>query len=328
MSQNETIPQTCRNVCWTWNNPEKTPEEALEALRSMPACTYVVFQKEQGENETVHYQGYSEFSKAIRWSAFRTALGVQPHCEVRRGTPVQADRYCRKEETRIDGPWSHGVIKSGGMGTRQDLIQFKDAIKSGKRMRELIDDFPAMVSKYTKFVSTVRGCTKKDWQIPARSVTLLIGPTNTGKTTWVHEKEPDLWKAMIGVGAQWFDNYDLNEAVLFDDFSGAASKIALSELLKLLHGFKETVPVKGSSVPWEPVRVYMTTNIKPQSWYNYGTRMEHWHALARRFTEVQLWIDRDTQIVLHPEDEEEWSDFWKEPDPPPVDTPFFRDRTQ
>lgn len=88
-----------RNVCFTINNPKGQID-----YENMPGLKYMVFQLEQGANGTVHYQGYAEFSKQYSLKQLQVIL-PGGHFETRRGTAQQAADYCKKEESRVEGPW-------------------------------------------------------------------------------------------------------------------------------------------------------------------------------------------------------------------------------
>lgn len=54
----------------------------------------------------LHLQGYFEFSKPMRMSAVKRAIGdAAAHVEPRNGSREEARDYCRKEESRVAGPW-------------------------------------------------------------------------------------------------------------------------------------------------------------------------------------------------------------------------------
>ena len=109
--------KTYRHICFTLNNPE-SDEIAFD-----PAITrYAVWQKESGDNGTIHLQGYVEFLKSVSFKAAKKTIGNGAHLEDRRGTRDQARDYCRKEETRIAGPWEFGTWISGS-GARTDIEQ-------------------------------------------------------------------------------------------------------------------------------------------------------------------------------------------------------------
>ena len=48
------------------------------------------------------------------------------HLEQARATRAKARDYCRKEDTRIDGPWEHGDFDAGGQGKRNDILTIWD----------------------------------------------------------------------------------------------------------------------------------------------------------------------------------------------------------
>lgn len=312
---------SAKNVCWTWNNPEKEAEQALEALFNMPGCTYVVFQEEQGEEGTRHFQGYSEFSKQVRWTAFATALGVQPHCELRRGTQSQAIEYCSKADTRLAGPWSRGEPAVTRPGARTDLAAFRDSVVGGASKRELYDSYPAVMAKYPRFAHEVR-MTYLPQAFKHRRVVLLYGTPGTGKTRYAMSDSPEgmLWTTPIG-GGMWFDGLDHHTHCLLDDFMGRGSKFSLADLLRLLDGNCLQVQVKGAHTLWHPDVIYITTNYHPRDWYDWETRRPSWGALKRRFTEVHLFGVAPEAVVMRADDlmtAAPYEEFWTLP--PPKDT--------
>lgn len=112
------------------------------------------------------------------------------------------------------------------------------------------------------------------------SVIVYWGRTGSGKTRSVTENSNELW---VYPGNGWFDGYDGQEQVLFDDFSGSEFKI--SYLLKLLDRYPMQVPIKGDFAHWVPQEIYITSNLDPDMWFP-NAHSEHVAALRRRFTNV------------------------------------------
>ncbi len=70
---------------------------------------YGIYQLERGAEGTEHWQGYLEFSVTKRLAALRRIHGLAgAHFERRRGTADEARNYCRKEDTRLAGPYEFG----------------------------------------------------------------------------------------------------------------------------------------------------------------------------------------------------------------------------
>ncbi len=221
-------------------------------------------------------------------------IGQDPHLEFRKGTPQQASDYCKKIDGQPQGPSESGILNLG-QGTRTDIIKFRDAIRSGKRKRDLVEDMPAAMQRYAKFYLTV------DYQTRPRSshreIILFYGPTGLGKSLTVHRawENSDYWTMPLTNGTLWFDGYDGQERALLDDFAGKHSHVSLVVLLRILHEFPERVPVKGGHVWWNPSIIAITTNIHPNLWYDYTNRTEQRLALKRRISKVfnfdQLNVD-------------------------------------
>ena len=85
----------------TLNNPELT----LEQVHQRTEAAYTVGQLEQGANGTLHLQFVQNFKIPRRLAHYKKHL-PQAHCE-----PVLVDngvdKYCMKQETRVDGPWEY-----------------------------------------------------------------------------------------------------------------------------------------------------------------------------------------------------------------------------
>ncbi len=295
-------------VVFTHNNP-------TEALVFDPAeMQYLVYQEEIGASGTYHFQGYCEFLRRKRLNAAKLLLGGPGvHIEGRRGTQAQAIAYCKKEATRIP----HTEIVEEGepkqQGKRVDLEGFKDAIKAGAKLRDLVDDHFGILARYPKFYSTLTSLNR-----PERSeelvVTLLIGPTGLGKTRRVMDEfgqDPNFFIAPLSNGTCWYDGYDGHTTVLLDDFAGAASHCSLCFMLRLLDRYPVPVPTKGSHTWWMPNKVFVTTNVEPRHWYKWENRGEQYVALARRFAKVYLYYvplsDSDCGFI-----EQHRATWWRE----------------
>ncbi len=275
-----------RNVCFTLNYADGLIEFDEEKM------DYLVYQEEVGAEGNYHFQGYCEFAYAMNLAPAKELLGGPTvHIERRRGTQAQAIAYCKDPEKRIahTEPYEEGTPRV--QGKRQDLEGFKDAVLSGKRKRDLMDDHFGIFAKFPKFYTTLTMMHR-----PRRSeelvVTLLIGDTGLGKTRFVydaHGEDDEFY--VTPLGEPWYDGYDGHKFVLFDDFAGKMSKVSLCDLLCLLDRYPQLVKTKGGFTWWLPNQVYLTTNILPTYWYDWGTKhkiSQYW-ALARRIHKVRLY---------------------------------------
>jgi len=162
---------------FTLNNPEV--ELGEDQFKDMGA-RYLVFQEETVN--TRHWQGYIEMDKPVRFSHFSTWLGGA-HWEKARGTGQQCHDYCTKEASRTGGPWIFGVLGKGS-GARNDIVALRDAVKSGKRGRDLYDD-DSIVSaavKYGRGVESMVSAYSVAGPRPDVVVTFHFGPPGTGKS--------------------------------------------------------------------------------------------------------------------------------------------------
>ena len=266
-----------KHWCFTLNNYTDEEQAKLQSLWAEKAndVQYLVFGREEGEEGTKHLQGYISFTKRKSFASAKRSISDRAHVERTLGKPNQAADYCKK-----DADFEEYGTLPGGQGNRSDLAECVKAIKAGKSIRELADEFPGTIIRYGNGIQRLRVLHRIERTGPPEIWTLW-GKTGTGKTrrVWEFADIDSLW---VHPGDRWFDGYDGHLAVLFDDFDGSWFK--LSYLLRLLDRYPMTVPIKGGFTYWVPRTIYITSNLPPKEWYK-NAEEEHRRALMRRLTE-------------------------------------------
>jgi len=231
---------------------------------TFPDCTYCVYQLEMcPDTGRLHFQGYFEFSgkKRYNWVQAHCEGMESAHLEVRRGTMEEARNYAMKHDTRLDGPWEWGAPKPG-QGSRSDLLQVKRALDQGQPMSYIADNFFGTFLRYQRGLKEYKRLKmpKRDW---AMELFFVIGPSGTGKSRWAKQNYPEAyWKD----GTKWWDDYDGQETVVWDEFYAFCCKF--SDLLRLLDRNPMMVETKGGYVQFTSRRIIFTSNQDPSEWYN------------------------------------------------------------
>lgn len=215
---------TAKHWCFTLNNPydkDITPTSLLDAFREH--VSYIVFQYEEGEETgTKHFQGYCELKKPKR-RTFLSSVEPKARYSKRFGTVQEAAGYCKKDDTRLDGPWEEGTIsvKASEQGKRNDLLPLYEAARAGQSLEEIASINPASYMRNHRAVQHVRQM--RAFENPGirnkLNVLLYYGAPRTGKTWKAYEDHPGLYAIPCGKDI-WFDNYAGESAMLYDDFSG------------------------------------------------------------------------------------------------------------
>lgn len=166
---------SAKNWVFTLNNPTTLEFDILQTQLSDPDLfTYTIFQKEQGQEETPHFQGFVQCKTKRSLASLKALLGNRMHLEKMRGLSHQAADYCRKEEGRLEGPWEFGAIT--GKGQRSDLREFLEVVSKKPNITnlELLTDFPEILAKYPRFVTTAIN-TYQEATIPYTEFTPRVG---------------------------------------------------------------------------------------------------------------------------------------------------------
>lgn len=277
----QTVPTgTHRGYIGTWNNP---PANNFFAQLDNPMMgyyklLYAVWQTEQVT--TTHIQWYIEFRQPVRFSRVQRLLPMA-HIEVRRGTPVQAKDYCQKSESRIFG--SHGELGTcpTGQGHRTDLDEIAHMIGEGKRLKYIAGERPVAVIKFHRGMKELINVLDAPKYRPDLVVKVFWGPTGSGKTYKVFKDYPDVFFVPVPTSRVWFDGYEQQPNVCFDDYR--PEWMSSSMLLRLLDRYPMVVEVKGGIVPWNPSTIIMTTDAHPKTWFEDASTTSQ---VLRRISEV------------------------------------------
>lgn len=267
-----------KHWCWTLNNYTDDEFNYLCALGTEQQfdIQYLIFGEEEGDKEkTPHLQGYISFKKRKSFGVVKKLISGRAHLESAKGSPTQNKDYCSKGNNIQE----FGTLPRG-QGARTDLVEVASACARGASFKEIAESYPSAALRYSTGIIRLKQVYQKGRETPAE-LWCLWGKTGTGKTrrVWEFADYGMLW---THPGDRWFDGYDGQPAVLFDDFDGGWFKITY--LLKLIDRYPFTVPVKGAYVNWAPKVIYFTSNHHPKDWYPQA-KEEHRSALIRRFRE-------------------------------------------
>jgi len=260
------VDKSCKSWSFTLNN--YAPEDCT--LLDNLVCNYVIYGKEIGEKGTPHLQGCVIFKKSCRLSSLKKIL-PKAHWEPTKCIDASIN-YCMKDKAYM-------IHDHRQQGKRTDLAACVEALGRGG-IKTLVTEQPEAYIKYHSGLEKLnyRLSKPRDPKCPP-IVTWLYGKTGTGKTRQVVEKEPDLW--ISGRDLKFWDGYENQEAVLFDDFR--KDFCTFHELLRILDRYPINVNVKGGFRCFNSKRIYITSCFKPE--YVYETR-EDVKQLLRRITFV------------------------------------------
>jgi hypothetical protein len=265
-----------KHWCLTLNNYSQDDEELWQAVGTEGGdVSYLIFGKEVGENGTPHFQGYVSFKTRRRLSYVKDLFGDRLHAEPAKGSPTQNREYCSK-----GGDYQEFGTLPKGRGSRTDLAAALACVKAGGRKRQLLEEHTQAYARAHRVLGEAMlvYATPRNW-VPV--VRVYWGETGVGKTKRAFEESEET--PYMHSGGMWFDGYDGESNVIFDDFGG--SEFKLTYLLKLLDRYPMRVQIKGGFVNWAPRNIWITSNYSPKEWFP-NAKDEHCKALFRRFTQV------------------------------------------
>lgn len=309
--RNLTVNSKSRNYVWTLHLPADAQSDSSTAtswvtesfkpqIASWAEHKFSVFQLEQcPDSDRFHLQGYSELKKPTRftWLSAHWALMASAHFEVRRGTRQQAIDYCKKEPTRVSGPWEVG--EDHGQGHRSDLSNVAQEILEGRTLVDIAMAHPSSFIRYHRGIERCLGLIgprpRVDWQI---EVIVLWGDPGSGKSYTARHQYPNAYEWMPQRGQQiWWDGYQGEDTILIDEF---ANNFPYHYALRLLDTPGMRAETKGGTLILYPRRIVITSMASPEKWWpNQETDR---YALYRRITWCYrfhgTWRERTSTCVV------------------------------
>lgn len=253
-----------RGWCFTINHYDSRDIEALRNyFHDTPSCDYLIFGFEEGANGTPHLQGYLHHENARAGTSIRHACRDRGHWERAAGSPAQNKAYCSKQATE-----SCPVVELGKLptqGRRSDLETLAQRIKSGETLQSVLqgDDFASVATwiKHTRGCDRIAAmCAPKRDASTESTVYWCYGPTGSGKSRWAYEEFPDAYR--FASAGRWFDGYDGQDTIIFDDFRPDAG-LSYAYILQITDRYPMQLPVKGGFVPLLAKRFVFTSPETP-----------------------------------------------------------------
>jgi len=264
---------------FTWNNPDYEAEQP----NVWPDVRFAIWQHEVGDSGTPHYQGYVVFTKNTRLAWLVKNLPDGIHWEVRRGTHDEAVAYCKKEETRTDGPFTFGEYKPQ-QGKRSDLIEVAEYVKT-HTMKETAETYPGTFIRCHRGISAYANLVKYVERPIDKKTELVVywGVQGSGKSHMAKTMYPNhfaLMRPRANDGGCWWDGYEQQDTVIIDEFFGWMQP---DLLCRLVDSGKAQVETKGGSIAFNSKRIVITSNTDPWFWWKVEYR-----GMERRLNEASI----------------------------------------
>lgn len=229
------------------------------------------------------------------------------------------DQTCHVERVKFPKE-SMEYVKKGGVweeygepskqGQRNDLRKLKAMIDGGGDMLDIAEeDFGTFIryhKGFERYKSLLDARRRKEAPLEAPQVFVYTGPSGSGKS-WRCRNDPDFIKdgyqyMAQQVGKMYFDNYNGEKVLWFDEFSGSTMPFTL--FCRIADKYGVRVETKGGSVELMGIKKILISSIEPpEEWWKDSPRYQRDpNQLWRRITQVMtLTPDQEgTVTYLNP----------------------------
>lgn len=279
----EPRPAPALHWCFTLNNPTIDETEVAERLETL-GTTYIVYQLEEGEQGTPHFQGYVVLQRKMRLNQLTPVFDGLAHWENARGTPEQNRAYCTKAEGRIGDFCELGELPPP-KGARTDLVALQSALDNGLTNSDYATQFFPLFARYPDLPARYASA-KRLPRSPEEEIRcfFLIGRPGLGKSRLASLLAQHL--AGLGGGVyrhfntKWFDGYGGERVVIFDDFRG--SSLPFTSFKRVVDRYPVRVELKGSTCEMVATCFIFTSNTEPDTWWKDEVTHAEYDAIYRR----------------------------------------------
>lgn len=241
---------------------------------------------EVGKEGTPHIQGAVFFSDEISRKNLSKIL-PRANLQIMKGTWEDQD-YCLKDGCIIRNDGTGSV-----QGKRRDIDAMMVDVKAGASDVELIEKYPNTFSRTMKMVDRYREATDKRFRNWMTEGVWIYGPTKVGKSEMAFENyHPDTHYVHEIEDKGWWDRYNGQDIVIFNDFRG---QISYDAMLTLLDRWPKFVPKRGRApVPFLAKKVIITSSLSPEECYHRRAENDSIEQLLRRLTVIKR--ERDPNL--------------------------------
>ncbi len=273
-------------------------------LEANPCVRYAIAGKETCPvTDRLHLQGYLQFMKRVSLNTAKRAFhapewSYKPHMEIQMAEDSKkAIDYCRKDG---DIAFEVGTPNLDKPGKRNDLKRVREAIVEGESYNELFRNHPDWFGTLIRYP---QGLSKGIHALQKRPCTGPLeaewhfGPTGSGKSYWAYNEAPEGEEAYTKSGDKWWDGYDAESLVIFDDIRGGNNFV---NLLRLLDGRLKLGQIKGSHTSLKVTRVIFTCPYSIYQWAGRYAGDENIEQLRRRVGRIVQWTGYKQFTVIKP----------------------------
>lgn len=235
----------------------------------------------------IHLQGHAIFKNLVGLSWLKERMNRRIHWKAKFNNDVKPSiEYCRKKETRVDGPYHWGCLgpndyveKMGKQGHRSDLTNLAQLINDGKDLQYIYENETVNCIKYANNIKTLvqHKEISKNSGIRDLDVELSIGKPGLGKTWDVYALNDPNDVFTKSAQDKWFDGYNGQSLLLLDDFDDYWS---LQAAKNIMDPYPCTVQTKGGTVAARWTKIVITSNFPPEQWFTNHKIYNRTHRLA------------------------------------------------
>lgn len=297
--------QQLRNVCFTLFVENTEPLNISTHANAQQLVQYYVYQFERTpDTNRLHAQGFLQLSDKMRLRRIKREIfhsdTIHIQGRYKKSTNEEARDYCMKEDTREPNtePVEWGELRSSDhQGVRSDLLDARDAINEGISMKHFRQEYVTIAARYPQYARALANDREEEQcRFELRDVRVIVywGEPGCGKTYRVMKEVCDKFGSMAQVyvvehsSPLWFDGYEGQPCMLYDDFSSEWSTVLpITRLLRLIDRYPCRLNQKGMHAWCSAKEIYFTSNHHPNCWYPDAT-IEHRAALMRRIHVIDL----------------------------------------
>ena len=266
-------------------------------------CHYIIAGLEQCPSTGKwHYHLYLEFDRPWAFARIRAYLPFEVNdIQPRYGSVDEVVKYIKK-----DGEWWEKGERSN-QGHRSDLDALYDDARRGLSLSDIVASHPGIYIRYHKGVEKLLDIVQREQDRERErediECIVYIGKSGTGKSHRCFH-DPDYRESGYKFPSQapgkvFFDGYDGQHTIWFDEFGGTTMPFSL--FLRLVDKWDNRVETKGGSVLINNLRkVLISTTTYPGNWWRQCPKyLEDPRQLWRRLSRV-YYIPKVTGYYCDP----------------------------